>query len=58
VTQSGEKYCTLFCIGENLHDVFPIQNGLKQGDDLMPLLFTSALEYGYQDGARKLKDWN
>jgi hypothetical protein len=24
---------------------FPIQNGLKQGDDLSPLLFNFALEY-------------
>jgi hypothetical protein len=28
-----------------LSDTFPIQNGLKQGDDLWPLLFTFALEY-------------
>jgi hypothetical protein len=25
-------------IGKNLSDVFPIQNGLKQGDALSPLL--------------------
>jgi hypothetical protein len=28
-----------------LSDNFPIQNGLKQGDDLSPLLFNFALEY-------------
>jgi retron-type reverse transcriptase len=29
----------------NLSDKFPIQNGLKQGDVLSPLLFNFALEY-------------
>jgi hypothetical protein len=28
-----------------LSDDFPIQKGLKKGDDLMPLLFNFALEY-------------
>jgi hypothetical protein len=32
-------------IGKHLSDNFPIQNGLKQGDSLSPLVFTSALEY-------------
>jgi sorting nexin-29 len=32
-------------IGKLLSDKFPIQNGLKQGDALMPLLFSFALEY-------------
>jgi hypothetical protein len=31
--------------GQNLSDKFPIQNGLKQADDLLPLLFYFALEY-------------
>jgi hypothetical protein len=31
-------------VGKHLSDVFPIRNGLKQGDALLPLLF-SALEY-------------
>jgi hypothetical protein len=33
------------CIGMHLSDSFPIQNGLKQGDALSPLLFNFALEY-------------
>jgi hypothetical protein len=28
-----------------LYDTFPIQNGLKEGDALSPLLFNFALEY-------------
>jgi hypothetical protein len=33
------------CIGKYLSDTCPIQNGLKQGDTLSPLLFNFALEY-------------
>jgi hypothetical protein len=32
-------------IGKHLSDTFPVQNGLKQGDALSPLLFKVALEY-------------
>jgi hypothetical protein len=32
-------------IGKHFSDSFPIQNGLKQGDALSPLLFNFALEY-------------
>jgi hypothetical protein len=32
-------------IGNHLSDSFPVQNGLKQGDALSPLLFNFALEY-------------
>jgi hypothetical protein len=32
-------------VGKLLSDNFPIQNGLKQGDALSPLLFSFALEY-------------
>jgi hypothetical protein len=32
-------------IGKRLFDMFPTQNGLKQGDDLSPLLSNFALEY-------------
>jgi hypothetical protein len=33
-------------IGKLWYDKFPIQNGLKQGDALSPLLFKFALGYG------------
>jgi hypothetical protein len=33
------------CIDKYLSDSFPIQNGLKQGDGLSPLLFNFTLEY-------------
>jgi hypothetical protein len=33
------------CMGKHLSDSFPIQNGLKQGGALSPLLFNFALEY-------------
>ena len=32
-------------VGKYLFDVFPIKNGLKQGDALTPLLFSFALEF-------------
>jgi hypothetical protein len=32
-------------MGTHLSDNFPIQNGLKQGDALLPLLFNFALDY-------------
>jgi len=32
-------------VGKNLSDMFPIRNGLKQGDALLPSLFNVALEY-------------
>ena len=32
-------------IGKNLSDMFLIRNCLKQGDPLLPLLFTFALEF-------------
>jgi hypothetical protein len=31
--------------GKNLSEMFPIRNGLEQGDALLPLLFNFALEY-------------
>jgi hypothetical protein len=38
----NETYCEVR-IGKNLSDNFPIQNGLKQGDALSPLLFIFTL---------------
>ena len=35
-------------VGKNLSDMFPIRNGLKQGDALSPLLFNFALEYAFR----------
>ena len=32
-------------VGKNLSDMFPIRNGLKQGDAVSPLLFNFSLEY-------------
>jgi hypothetical protein len=32
-------------VGKHLSDMFPIENDLKQGDDLLPVLFNFALEY-------------
>ena len=37
--------CSRVRVGKNLSDMFPIRNGLKQGDALPPLLFNFALEY-------------
>ena len=45
-------------VGKNVSDRFPIRNGLKQGDALLPLLFNFALEYAigrvevHQDGLK------
>jgi hypothetical protein len=37
--------CGRVHIGKNLYDKFSVQNGLKQGGTLLPLLFNLALEY-------------
>jgi hypothetical protein len=42
--KQGDTSCKVR-IGKLLSDKFPIQNGLKQGDALSPLLFSFALEY-------------
>jgi hypothetical protein len=36
-------------IGKLLSDKFPVQNGLKQGDTLFPLLFNFVLEYAIRE---------
>jgi hypothetical protein len=40
----NETYLTVR-VGKYRSDKFPIQNGLKRGDALSPLLFNFALEY-------------
>jgi hypothetical protein len=40
------------CIGKHLPDTFPIHDGLKQADALLPLLFNFAFEYA----TRKLQE--
>jgi len=37
--------CSRVRVAKNLSEMFPIRNGLKQGDALSPLLFNFALEY-------------
>jgi hypothetical protein len=41
---SNETYITVRR-DKNVSDKFPLQNGLKQGEALSPLLFNFALEY-------------
>ena len=38
------EICTTAWVGKHLSDMFPIKNGLKQRDDLSPLLFNFPLE--------------
>jgi len=35
-------------VGKNVSDRFPIRNGLKQGDALLPILFNFTLEYVFR----------
>jgi hypothetical protein len=35
--------------GKHLSDSFPVQNGLKQGDTLSPLLYNLASEYAIRN---------
>jgi hypothetical protein len=37
------------CVGKFLSDIFPIENGLKQGDALFLLLFNFSLEYDIRE---------
>jgi hypothetical protein len=49
---SNETYSSVY-IDKYQSDNFPIQNGLKQGYALSPLLFNSALEYTIRGGPRE-----
>jgi len=40
----NETYCR-FRVGKHQSNMFPIKNGLKQGDDLSPLFFNFAVDY-------------
>jgi hypothetical protein len=42
-------------IGKHLFDNFPIQNGLKQGDALSPLLFNFPLECAIRKFGTEIK---
>jgi len=37
--------CSRVQVGKHLSHLFPIKNGLKQRDTLLPLVFNSAVEY-------------
>jgi len=37
--------CSRVRVGKHSSDMFPVRNGLKQGDALSPLLFNFTLEY-------------
>jgi hypothetical protein len=53
----NEIYSKVY-IGKHLSDSIPIQNGLKQGDDLSPLLFNFALEYAIRRSRKIRRDRN
>jgi hypothetical protein len=53
----NETY-TKVCIGKLSSDKFPIQNGLKQGDALLPLPFNFALEYAIRKVQEMKSVWN
>jgi hypothetical protein len=44
----NETYSKI-CIGKHLSGAFPVQNGLKHGDALSPLLFNFTLEYAFRE---------
>jgi hypothetical protein len=46
------------CIAKHLHDMFPTQNGLKQGDALSPLLFDFAVQYAIMKVKKTSRNYN
>jgi hypothetical protein len=48
-----KKTCSKVRIGKHLSHNFPIQNGLKQGDDLSPLIFNVVIRTCYLEGPGK-----
>jgi hypothetical protein len=45
-------------VGKILSDKFPLQNGMKQGDALSPLLFKFTLEYAIKKPKKIESVWN
>jgi hypothetical protein len=50
--------CSKVHVGKLLSDKFPIQNGLKQEDALLPLLFSFASEYAVRKVKKMKSVWN
>jgi hypothetical protein len=46
------------CIGKNISEAFPVQNGLQQGHDLLPMLYNFALEYTTVKVQENQTNWN
>jgi hypothetical protein len=55
---SASKTYSKVHIGKHLSDNFPIQNGLKQGHALSPLLFNFAMEYVIGRSRKTRWNWN
>jgi hypothetical protein len=53
----NETYVKL-CICKHLSDAFSIQNFIKQGDALSPLLLNFPLEYAIMVVQEKMRAWN
>jgi hypothetical protein len=49
IKMSLNETCSKVCVGKLLADTFPIQNDLKEGDTLSPLLFNFTLEYAIRE---------